>query len=620
MGVVFLAHEVQLDRLVAIKLLPPELAAQPAIRDRFLNEARLAARLSHPHVIPVHAVEDTGRFVFFVMAYVDGETLTQRVARRGPLTSGDAMRTLREITWALAHAHAQGLVHRDVKPDNVLIETGTGRALVADFGIAAIADGSSAAVSGGTPEFMSPEQALGISPAAPSDLYSFGVTAYFALTGDVPYRGASALDTLRLHAAAPPPRLVDTRVAVSQRLASLVERCLQKDPAARPSSAQHIADALDVALAERRELPAMLRAFVKRDGRMNGGGTLVALAGSLGASIGVASVAGDVAGVATLCAGAVLAPIVFAVAAARRLAAQGFTRQDLAPAFAAERETGREERGATRGRSGWWTARAASALRALAAVAFTATVATTALAAVSVGTPRASLLGALALFAGTMAAVATLAQLGLRAVSRDVDLEFWEAVWNGGVGSVAFRFARMTQRVGVPKLLGGSDSRPPSGAGSHAMTHRATELSLGLAAEELFETLPRSERKLLGDLPSVLRKLQRDAETLRARRYSLQTALQNVRPASHAALYDATRTEHDRIAERLQSTIAAMESIRLGLLRLHAGALDAAGLTTHVALAEAMSENVDRLIAANAEVEALLNETRDDDLEMANAR
>src|SRR5882724_3969959 len=137
MGIVYLAREVHLDRMVAIKLLPPDKAKEPALRERFLREVRLAAKLSHPNIIPIHAVEDSGGFVFYVMAFIDGETLAHRVRSRGPLPSGDGVRVLREVAWALGHAHGQGLVHRDVKPDNILLEIGSGRVLVADFGIAA---------------------------------------------------------------------------------------------------------------------------------------------------------------------------------------------------------------------------------------------------------------------------------------------------------------------------------------------------------------------------------------------------------------------------------------------------------------------------------------------------
>src|SRR6185369_844350 len=181
MGVVYLAREVRLDRSVAIKLLPPEFAAQERLRDRFLTEARTAARLSHPYIVPIHSVDEINQFVFYVMAYVDGETLAQRVAARGPLPPAQAARILREVAWALAYAHAQGIVHRDVKPANILLERGTERAMVTDFGIARLAHASGETAVGellGTPEYMSPEQASGEAVDGRSDLYSLGVVGY----------------------------------------------------------------------------------------------------------------------------------------------------------------------------------------------------------------------------------------------------------------------------------------------------------------------------------------------------------------------------------------------------------------------------------------------------------
>src|SRR5919108_5372224 len=139
MGIVYLAREVHLDRLVAIKLLPPERSTDGAVRERFLREARLAAKLSHPNIIPIHAVAETQDFVYYVMSYIDGETLSQRVRARGPLPGSEAMRVFRDVAWALSYAHAHSLVHRDVKPDNILLENTSGRVFVTDFGIAAVA-------------------------------------------------------------------------------------------------------------------------------------------------------------------------------------------------------------------------------------------------------------------------------------------------------------------------------------------------------------------------------------------------------------------------------------------------------------------------------------------------
>src|SRR5215468_4997365 len=130
MGVVFLARDAALERPVAIKLLPPMLALDAEHRARFVREARMAAALSHPHIVPIHSVEEHDDLAFFVMGYVDGETLAARVARRGPLSVSETIRIAQEVAWALAHAHGHGLVHRDVKPDNILIERESGRAVV----------------------------------------------------------------------------------------------------------------------------------------------------------------------------------------------------------------------------------------------------------------------------------------------------------------------------------------------------------------------------------------------------------------------------------------------------------------------------------------------------------
>ena len=163
MGIVYLARDVQLDRDVAIKVLPSDLAQVAESRERFLREARTAAGLSHPHIVPIHRVGEANGFVFFVMSYVAGETLGERLRTRGPLPPAEATRMMREVAWALAYAHGRGIVHRDVKPDNIMLEADTGRAMVTDFGIAhggAHQDAQSeSGVVMGTAHFMSPEQA-----------------------------------------------------------------------------------------------------------------------------------------------------------------------------------------------------------------------------------------------------------------------------------------------------------------------------------------------------------------------------------------------------------------------------------------------------------------------------
>ena len=596
MGVVYLAREVHLDRLVAIKLLPPELAARPALRERFLREAQLAAKLSHPNIIAIHAVEQAGGFVYYVMAYVDGETLAQRVNTRGPLSATDGIRLLREVAWALGHAHGQGLVHRDVKPDNILIESATGRALVADFGIAAAAGETLGDGTSGTPEFMSPEQILGGDVDARSDLYSLGATAFYALSGRLPFEGRTATEVLARQVTAVAPSLTAMETSVPRKLAGLVDRCLAKDPAVRPESATALAEQLGVAIEQRRELPAALRAFVKRNGRMDGGGTLLALNGALFGSIVMSALAGPAAGVVTLVASAMLAPAVFGIVAAKRLMNLGFAQADIEPAFRAERESSREERSAHRSRIRSVLERG---LREIAGVSAATTAVLLAITLAGVGTPRSELVGLLALAGLGIASLATVGHVALVQLRRDVDVEFWSAAWTGRFGRFAFSVAR--------KWRGTKPAGP-------AMTHRATELSLGMAAEQLFESLPKASRELLGDLPALLERLQHGARTLRTRYDGLQEALSQAGGAAPTESYASVRAERDEIGQRLRETVGALETVRLNLLRLHAGSMTLEGLTTHIGLAAEASADVQRLIAANHEVDDALQYPHDVEL------
>ena len=591
MGVVYLAREVHLDRLVAIKLLPPERSAIATLRDRFLREARLAAKLSHPHIIPIHAVDEVEGFVYYVMAFVDGETLAQRVRQRGPMSASDGSRVLREAAWALAYAHSQGLVHRDVKPDNILIETSTGRALVADFGIAAAAGEAAADGISGTPEFMSPEQALGGDIDARSDLYGLGATAFYAFSGRLPFEGDSATQILAKQVTEAPPPLASLGIAVPRKLAQLVDRCLAKDPALRPASAEALAEQLGVAMDQRRELPVALRAFVRRNGRMDGGGTLLYSAALLTGSTIVSAALGVGQGFATFAIGATLAPLAFAILGARRLTRLGYAHADLAPAFRAELESSREERavehGIGRSAAEGFLSRVTRVFGSYSLLAAPAIV---------VGKLFASTRGLadaavpITIVTGVLAQLSGMSYLAVLQLRRDVDTEFWSSAWQGRLGRFAFAVAR--------RLRGQQ-------AVNTAMTHRATELSLGMAAEQLFESLPKHERLALGDLPSVLRRLQGDAQRLRTRYDDLHDALGQA-DGGNASDYEALRNERDLAHEKLGEAVGALETIRLNLLRLHAGSATVEGLTTHIALALEVSAEVERMIAARDEVDARL--------------
>src|SRR4051812_23859202 len=212
MGIVMLARDLSLERPVALKLLPAMLAAQPVLRERFLREARTAAGLSHPNIVPIHAVEEVETIVFIAMAFVDGETLTERVRRTGPLPAREVARIMREVAWALAYAHGRGIVHRDIKPDNILIERASGRAMVTDFGIARPTTSSVSeqlTLEGqliGTAAFMSPEQGAGEPVDGRSDLYALGGVGFYALTGRAPFEATTleAILVARFTQAAPP--------------------------------------------------------------------------------------------------------------------------------------------------------------------------------------------------------------------------------------------------------------------------------------------------------------------------------------------------------------------------------------------------------------------------------
>jgi hypothetical protein len=606
MGIVYLAREVRLDRLVAIKLLPPERAADEVIRERFVREARTAAKLSHPNIIPIHSVEEVDDFVYFVMSYIDGETLTQRVQSRGPLPASHGARVLREVAWALAYAHGQGLVHRDVKPDNILLETESGRAIDADFGIAAnAADTGTSGVVTGTPEFMSPEQAMGEPLDARSDLYSLGATAFYMFSGRFPFEGRSPTEIIAQHVAQSPPPVASLGRPVPRKLATMIDRCLSKNPGDRPANGQVLAEQLNAALEQRRELPVALTSFLKV-ARLDGRGTLAGAASVLGASVVAASLYGWGAGWTALFGTAVLLPVASWVAAARRLLLNGFDHSDIPPAFNTTGARAREERGETLPRASrmervlrWYTLAAPVSLALYRAVTFGPPIRTPTYYHVlqylwqtfdmfmitQVYLP-------IVFSSGVLSGIAALALAGDR---RDVDSRFWSRLWSGRFGKLVF---------GLARRLPGTRVRYA------AVTHRATELSLAVAAEELFAHLPKASREALSDLPVALRRLQDGAQVLRKEIDRLQDALNDAGGAAMSEDFAAIRETRDVLSARHREAVAELETLRLGLLRLHAGVVSVESITTHLKLAAEVSEHVERLISARGEMEHELNYPR----------
>lgn len=261
MGVVFRARDVVLDRPVALKVLPPSLGDDAEIRARFLREARTAGQLSHPHIVPVHRADERAGFAFFAMGLVDGEHLGDRVKDRGPLPAVDVVRHLREVAWALAYAHARGVIHRDVKPENIMLERGTNRALVTDFGIARSERAIGLTADGhvlGTAHFMSPEQIQGGALDGRSDLYALGVVGFFLLSGRLPFEGDAAPAVLVAHVTRPAPPLLSVAPRVPRALAAVIDQCLAKDPTQRFADGEALSEALAKALEGVDAAPALV--------------------------------------------------------------------------------------------------------------------------------------------------------------------------------------------------------------------------------------------------------------------------------------------------------------------------------------------------------------------------
>ena len=242
MATVYLARDLKHDRLVALKVLRPELAAALG-GDRFPREIAIIAQLSHPHILPLHDSGQQGGYLYYVMPYVEGGSLRDRLKRDGTLPVREAVRILREVADALAYAHEQGIVHRDIKPDNVML---SGRhALVADFGVAkavSAASGEKLTTMGlalGTPAYMSPEQATGEADVDHrSDIYALGAMGYEMLTGEPPFERPTAQAILSAHVLEAPVDISTKYTNLPPILGEVIMRCLKKDRADRWQTAE----------------------------------------------------------------------------------------------------------------------------------------------------------------------------------------------------------------------------------------------------------------------------------------------------------------------------------------------------------------------------------------------
>ena len=485
MGIVLLARDVALDRPVAIKLLPPHLATRPDERDRFLQEARIAAGLSHPNIVPIHLVEARGELVFFVMGFVDGETLRDRVERAGPLPPRLATKLLQEVAWALGAAHQRGVIHRDVKPDNIMIERATERAVVTDFGIALGRGAGRKARTGGsvtgTARYMSPEQACGEPVDARSDLYSLGATFFYALTGRAPFEAANLPAILTKHVYEPAPLVHALRPEVPAKLSAVVDRLLRKAPPERFQTADDLA-----------------------------------------------RVAGELRG-------------------------PGLPRPAAGPCLHAERanlDHGPVDVGARWERDGDHR-----------------------------GDPHLS--------TGRGGAPAHEGWLHVRRHSGGPACRTAGAAGGGRSHQAAQLVPRSWTRCGTGSGPEEPDARSSAsrGCGLTATARPAlpsverTELVLGRSVLSAYQALPDAERRQARDLPGVIERLETGAEALRAR---------------------------GDTGESLTEAVAALEHLRLALVKRQSGVGSPSDLTLELERARAIGDHVDRRIAAAAEVQALL--------------
>ena len=454
----------------------------------------------------------------------------------------------------------------------------------------------------GTPEFMSPEQALGEQVDGRSDLYALGVVGYFALSGKLPFEAGKAAQVLAQQVTEPAPPLASVAPGVPRRIAQAIDRCLAKDPADRPASGENVAELLGVALEQRRELPVGLRVFVKRNARLGGvGGLLYVLSIPFLMAI-VGSLFGRTGGEAalwTFAAAVTVVPFGILVSRARRFLVSGFGPEELAVAFRTELEQGREERIFEYGRGPSLYERV---LRLLG------------VGGIAIGTLSGLILfntppfhsaswrwvAQLVGWAGTVGGVSSFLAVVRLQRRIDLDTRIWSWLWQGPVGRLMFRTAR---------LLVPAKSLPPPA------THRPTELALAMAAEQLFDQLPRDVRRQLRDLPEVVRRLEQDAQKMRQRLEELNDALGGTKdegrgkggdvaiPSRHDRIVSDLEAERDRVQRRLGDAVKALETIRLNLLRLHAGSGSVQNLTTDLGLARTVAQEIGFVLEGRREVE-----------------
>lgn len=558
MGIVYLAWDGSLDRHVALKVL--SLGSEPADgRDRFLREARTLARLPHQHIVPIHEVDFAGDVVYFTMEYVQGGTLADRIRGEGRLPVGHVARILREVAHAVHHAHQHGVIHRDLKPQNILLESREGRAMVSDFGIARDFTQPWPAGAGrtwGSSSYISPERILGLEADARSDIYSLGVVGFEAATGVRPFRGTED-QVLLGHLAFPAPALGVLGEHWDPTLGRVLARCLAKRPADRFQSAAELAAALSMASELRRDLSVELRTFLS-DSKSTPRPTIANLL--VGASAMGALVTGVASGgwiqsalAATFLQLALVQPVRRLLGMARRALRAGHTLDDLIHILTWDVARAREEDALRQSREP--TARAVTRRIAWAGGGlFTAGLL---LALTGLNLPENVLMGAMTI-GGVTASFAGLA-LAMQETP-ETRTRRWLEFWRSRRGEWAARFARWR-----PKRLPSPPGRPAVEPASPPVLRAAREEVLDRTRTTISRARTAAARLTSGSTDSG------DAEAVRAREESLAGLADGLArleaiaewletldpatadPAELTAQFDAVRAIHDAVDALLEA-------------------------------------------------------------------